>query len=152
MTDRDLLVRVIKAGEHLRLPAAEAGNSSKVHVNKAGAWTVAEDIRIHAVSIPEQSEVAIYADIEVSTAPEMYLPEGHIFQSKYAGPGILHNPPTPISFAGSNITTTNISFPSGVSIHIPAGMTIYVHLDLINHAPFEVYPMTQDIYLYYTRG
>lgn len=107
-------------------------------------------IRIHAVSIPEQSEVSIYADIEVSTAPEMYMEIGHIFRVKYAGPAIQRTPPASVYFSGSNITTTNITFPSGTTIHIARSQTIYVHLDLVNHSPYDVDHMTQDVYIYYT--
>jgi hypothetical protein len=94
--------------------------------------------------------VSIYTDIEVSTAPLMYLPEGHIFRVKYAGPGILRDPPCPQSFVGSNITTTNIVFPSRYGISVPAGTPVYVHMDVKNWSPFQIDRMTQDVYIYYT--
>ncbi len=74
-------------------------------------WVPPTNVNIVAVSIPEQSEVSIYTDIEGSTATQMCLPDGHIFRMKYAGPGIFRYPPCPVSFMGSNITTTNIVFP-----------------------------------------
>ena len=150
MKDKDLHVKVMKAGRDLRLPKATNDGPAKIHVDKAAEWIVPQAIRIHAVSIPEQSEISIYADIEVSTAPEMYMTEGHIFRTKYAGPSIQKYPPAKISFAGSNITTTNIAFPSGVSILIKEKQTIYVHLDIINHSPYDIDHMTQDAYIYYT--
>ena len=148
--DRDLLVRVMKAGRDLRLPAANDDGPGRTHLDGAAAWKVPGEIRIHAVSIPEQSEVALYTDIEVSTATEMYMEQGHIFRMKYAGPSLRRNPPSPVSFSGSNITTTNIVFPAGLSIPIRAGEVIQVHLDVINHSPYEIFPMTQDVYLYYS--
>lgn len=150
MKDRKLCVKVIKAGCNLRLAKAELEGPCKVHLDRAGEWLVPDAIRIHAVSIPEQSEVSIYADIEVSTSPKMYLETGHIFRVKYAGPAIQRTPPAPVYFSGSNITTTNIAFPSGTSIYIARSQTIYVHLDLVNHSPYDIDPMTQDVYIYYT--
>ena len=148
---RNLKVKVIKACEQCRLPAApERCQSTKKHWDRAGTWIPETDVRIHAVSIPEQSEVSIYADIEVSTAETMYALEGHIFRVKYAGPGILSDPPCPSSFLGSNITTTNIVFPKGCWITVPEGTPVYVHMDVINWSPYEIYPMAQDAYIYYT--
>jgi hypothetical protein len=150
---KDLVVKVLKACEDCRLPAAlEPCQSLKKHWDQAAIWVPEKDIKIHAVSIPEQSEVAIYADIEVSTAPAMYLPYGHIFRVKYAGPGILSDPPCKSSFLGSNITTTNIVFPTAYWMRIKKSTPIYVHMDVINWSPFEIYPMTQDVYIYYTEG
>jgi hypothetical protein len=80
----------------------------------------------------------------------MYLPYGHIFRVKYAGPGIIRNPPCESSFVGSNITTTNIVFPSGYWISVKEGKPIYVHMDIINWSPYVINPMTQDVYIYYT--
>jgi hypothetical protein len=148
----NLQVKVLKACPDCRLPAAEACTSVHRHWDRAATWTPETAVRIHAVSIPEQTEVAIYTDIEVSTAAEMYLPEGHIFRAKYAGPGILRNPPCDVSFAGSNITATQIVFPTGTWIEVPAGTPIYVHLDVINWTPYEIHPMTQDVYIYYSEA
>jgi hypothetical protein len=147
----NLKVKVIKACENCTLPAAPAPcQSSAMHVDKAATWIPSKNIKIHAVSIPEQTEVSIYTDIEVSTAPEMYLLDGHIFRVKYAGPGILRNPPCDESFVGSNITTTNIVFPSGSWISVRAGKPVYVHMDVKNWSPYQIDHMTQDIYIYYS--
>jgi hypothetical protein len=148
----DLKVKVIKACETCKLPAAPGDcQSSKEHWDQAATWVPETDIRIHAVSIPEQSEVSIYTDIEVSLAPQMYLPYGHIFRVKYAGPGIV-NGKCPYSFVGSNVTTTNIVFPMGLSIPVSKGIPIYLHMDVINWSPFEIEPMAQDVYIYYTES
>jgi hypothetical protein len=147
----NLKVKVLKGCEDCVLPAAPAPcQSSSAHWDKAGTWTPDTDIRIHAVSIPEQTEVSIYTDIEVSTAPFMYLPDGHIFRVKYAGPGILRNPPCPESYVGSNVTTNNITFPSGSWIKAKAGKPIYVHMDVKNWSPYQIDHMTQDVYIYYS--
>jgi hypothetical protein len=148
----DLKVKVLKACPSCALPAAEPCASVKFHRDRAAMWTPAKTIRIHAVNIPEQSEVTLYTDIEVSTAPEMYLLQGHIFRAKYAGPGILRNPACAISFAGSNVTTTNIVFPAGYWITVSAGTPIYVHLDVVNWTPYAIAPMTQDVYIYYSEA
>jgi hypothetical protein len=148
----DLKVKVLKACPSCTLPAAEPCASVKFHKDRAATWTPAKAIRIHAVNIPEQSEVTLYTDIEVSTASEMYLLEGHIFRAKYAGPGILRNPACDISFAGSNVTTTSIVFPAGYWITVSAGTPIYVHMDVINWTPYAIAPMTQDVYLYYSEA
>lgn len=146
-----LKVKVLKACQDCKLTAAPGQCQSSVnHWDKAAEWTPEKNIKIHAVSIPEQTEISIYADIEVSTAEKMYLPFGHIFRVKYAGPGILRNPPCAESFLGSNITTTNIVFPTGYWISIPKGTTVYVHMDVINWSPYEINPMAQDVYIYYT--
>lgn len=146
----ELKVKVLKACPACSLPAAEPCASVKFHQDRAAMWKPTKTIRIHAVNIPEQSEVTLYTDIEVSTAPEMYLLQGHIFRAKYAGPGILRNPACDISFAGSNITTTNIVFPAGYWITVPAQTPIYVHMDVINWTPYAISPMTQDVYIYYS--
>lgn len=146
----NLQVKVLKACTDCLLPAAEACSSVKEHWDRAATWTPEDTVRIHAVSIPEQTEIAIYTDIEVSTAPEMYLPEGHIFRVKYAGPGIVRDPACDISFSGSNLTTTNIVFPLGYWIEVEAGTPVHVHMDVINWSPYEIQPMTQDVYIYYT--
>src|SRR5207244_11997157 len=115
-----------------------------MYQDRAGTWSPTKNIRIHAVSIPEQSDIAIYTDIEVTTAPTMYLPEGHIFRVKYAGPGILRDPPCPRApaYVGSNITTTNITFPSGWWISVRAGTPVYVHMDVKNWSPLQIERMT----------
>lgn len=150
---KDLKVKVIKACETCILPEAPGPcQSSILHQDQAATWIPEMNIKIHAVSIPEQTEVSIYTDIEVSTAPEMYLPYGHIFRVKYAGPGILRDPPCESSFLGSNITTTNIVFPAGYGISVMRDNPIYVHMDVINWTAFKIDPMTQDVYIYYTEA
>ena len=146
----DLQVQVLKACQTCDLPAAPAPCRSTVfHRDQAAVWTPDRPIKIMAVSIPEQSEIALYTDIEVSTAAQMYLPTGHIFRVKYAGPGILQSPACAASFLGSNVTTTNITFPSGYGISVAAGTPVYVHMDVINWSPYEINPMAQDAYIYY---
>ena len=146
-----LKVKVLKACQNCTLTAAPGPcQSSMSHWDKAAEWTPEKNIQIHVVSIPEQTEISLYTDIEVSTAEKMYLTTGHIFRVKYAGPGILRNPPCEASFLGSNITTTNITFPAGYWISVPKGTTIYVHMDVINWSPYEISPMAQDVYIYYT--
>jgi hypothetical protein len=144
-----LKVKVLKACQDCLLPAAPACQSVSFHRDQAAVWVPETNIRIHKVSLPEQTEVSIYTDIEVSTAPVMYLPDGHIFRAKYAGPGIFRNPPCEVSFLGSNITTTNINF-SPHWISVADGTPVYVHMDVKNWSPFEINPMAQDVYIYYT--
>jgi hypothetical protein len=118
------------------------------HKGQAGVWIPKTDIAIVAVSIPEQTDVDLYVDIEISTAPEMYLTTGHIFRAKYAGPGLFdYGATTGNTFLGSNITTTNISFPSGTGIVVPAGTPVYVHLDVRNGSLIDAV-VDQDVYLY----
>lgn len=148
---KSLKVKVIKACENCQLPSAPGPcQSVSRHWDQAAMWVPSENIRIQAVSIPEQTEISIYTDIEVSTAPEMYLLDGHIFRVKYAGPGILRNPACSESYIGSNITTTNIVFPTGYWIEVKAGQTVYVHMDVKNWSPYQIDHMTQDIYVYYS--
>ena len=147
----ELKVKVLKACPACTLPAAPECQSIKAHWDRAATWVPTKAVRIHAVNIPEQSEVTLYTDIEVSTAPVMYV-EGNIFRAKYAGPGIQRDPPCEISFAGSNVTNTHIVFPAGYWISIPAGQPINVHMDVINWTPYQIFPMTQDVYIYYTEA
>jgi hypothetical protein len=119
------------------------------HVARAGQWTPKEKVAIVAASIPEQTDVDLYADIEISTAPEMYLTTGHIFRAKYAGPRLFdYGASSGNTYLGSNVTTTNISFPSGYGIVVPAGTPVYVHLDVRNQSLIDV-DFDQDCYLYY---
>ena len=149
----DLKVQVLKACQNCDLPPAPAPCQSRTfHRDQAATWIPDKPVKIIAVNIPEQTEITLYTDIEVSTSQQMYLPEGHIFRVKYAGPGILRNPPCDVSFSGSNITTTNIVFPSGYGIHVTAGTPVYVHMDVINWTPYEINPMAQDVYIYYVEA
>src|SRR4051812_45289350 len=79
----ELKVKVLKACPSCTVPAAEKCASAKFHRDRAASWTPDKTVRIHAVNIPEQSEVSVYTDIEISTASEMYLLQGHIFRGKY---------------------------------------------------------------------
>jgi hypothetical protein len=119
------------------------------HRAKAGSWTPETDVAILAASIPEQVDVDLYVDIEISTGEEMYLTAGHIFRVKYAGPGLLsYGASSGSTYLGSNVTTTNITFPSGYGIRVPRGTPIYVHLDVRNESLIDV-KVDQDAYLYY---
>jgi hypothetical protein len=122
-----LETHVIKACSTCALPAAPACDSVKRHWDKAGSWLPNRAVFIHGVSIAENTEITLYVDIEVSTAPFMYLDFGHIFRMKYAGPGILRNPPCPVSYVGSNITSTQKVLPAGTGIYIPSGVPVYIH-------------------------
>ena len=48
--------------------------------------------------------------------------------------------------------STNIVFPAGYWVSVPAGQPIYVHMDVINWTPYQIFPMTQDVYIYYTEA
>ncbi len=124
------------------------------HVDKAGVWVPKTKVAILSVSVAEQAEIALYVDIEVSTRPEMYQCAGEdangcIFRMKYAGPGLYDYVWTSLStYLGSNITTTNISFPQGYGIVVPAGTPVYVHLDVRNQSLIDL-RVDQDAWLYY---
>jgi len=65
--------------------------------------------------LPEQAEIALYVDLEISTRPEMYQcagddSSGCIFRMKYAGPGLYdYGGTTGSTDPGSNITDTAIT-------------------------------------------
>ena len=142
---KKLSVTVIKSSAGL------VNSGETVHKDKAGEWTPKNDVAIVAVSIPEQTDVDLYTDIEVSTSPEMYQTNGHIFRAKYSGPGLYDYGATSGStYIGSNVTTTNITFPSGVAIIVKKGVPVYVNLDERNHSLVDI-NVDQDCYLYYTR-
>jgi hypothetical protein len=125
------------------------------HKDKAGVWVPKTKVGIVSVSIPEQADVDLYVDIEVSTKPEMYQcneadATGCVFRVKYAGPGLYDYGATSGStYLGSNITNTNISFPSGYGIVVPAGAPVYVHLDVINGSLIDL-KVDQDAWIYFT--
>jgi hypothetical protein len=119
------------------------------HVDQAASWTAEGDVAIVAVSAPEQTDVDLYVDIEISTAPVMYQTTGHIFRAKYVGPGLFdYGASAGNTYLGSNITNTNIVFPSGYGIVVRAGTPVYVHLDVRNQSLIDV-TVDQDCYLYY---
>ncbi|WP_210756881.1 hypothetical protein [Caldichromatium japonicum] len=144
-----LQVAVIKATTGLCL------RGQICHKDRAGSWTPRKPIAILAVSAAEQADVDLYADIEVSTKPEMYQCAGEdargcIFRAKYSGPGLFdYAAQSGSTYLGSNITTTALSFPAGYGIHIPAGEPIYVHLDVHNASLIDL-KVDQDVWLYYT--
>jgi hypothetical protein len=124
------------------------------HVDKAGGWIPDRDVAIVAASIAEQVDVALYVDIEISTKPEMYQcneadASGCIFRTKYSGPGLyVYGATSGNTYLGSNVTTTNITFPSGYGIVIKKGVPVYVHLDVRNGSLIDL-KVDQDAWLYY---
>ena len=125
------------------------------HKDKAGVFVPKTKIGIVSASIPEQADVDLYVDLEISTKPEMYQcneedATGCVFRTKYAGPGLYDYGATSGStYLGSNITNTNITFPSGYAIVVPAGTPIFLHLDVINSSLIDL-KVDQDAWLYYT--
>src|SRR5215472_6120675 len=89
------------------------------HRDQAGVWVPPVKIAILAVSLAEQSDLAIYVDTEVSTRPQMYMcagtdSKGCIARAKYSGPGLFSYGATSGStYLGSNITNTYMAFPAG---------------------------------------
>ncbi len=124
------------------------------HADRAGVWIPKTRVGIVAASVAEQADVDLYVDVEVSTQHEMYRcnetdASGCVFRMKYAGPGLYDYGATSGStYLGSNVTTTNISFPAGTAIVIPAGVPVYVHLDVINSSLIDL-KVDQDAWLYY---
>jgi len=124
------------------------------HRDQAGVWVAPTKIAILAVSIAEQTDLALYVDIEVSTRPQMYMCSGNdsngcIARSKYAGPGLYSYGATSGStYLGSNITSTYMAFPEGYGIVVDKGTPIYVHLDARNGSLIDIV-IDQDAWLYY---
>jgi hypothetical protein len=124
------------------------------HVDKAGVWTPDRDVAIVAASIAEQVDVALYVDIEISTRPEMYQCNeadaiGCIFRMKYSGPGLyVYGAASGNTYLGSNVTTTNITFPAGYGIVLKKGVPVYIHLDVRNGSLIDL-KVDQDAWLYY---
>jgi hypothetical protein len=131
------------------------GRGATCHKDKAGVWVPSTRVGILSASIAEQADVDVYADIEISTKPEMYQCNGEdangcIFRAKYAGPGLFdYAAKSGSTYLGSNVTNTNITFPAGYAIIVPAGVPIYVHLDVINSSLIDL-KVDQDAWLYYT--
>jgi hypothetical protein len=146
---KPLRTAVIKASTGL------CGRGRTCHVDRAGVFVPKTAVGIVSVSIPEQADVDLYVDIEISTKPEMYQcneadATGCVFRVKYAGPGLYDYGATSGStYLGSNVTTTNLSFPAGYGIVVPAGTPIYVHLDVINGSLIDL-KVDQDAWIYYT--
>ena len=124
------------------------------HRDQAGVWVPPKKIAILAVSLAEQTDLALYVDIEVSTRPAMYMCAGNdskgcIARAKYAGPGLFsYGAQSGSTYLGSNITSTYMAFPEGYGIIVDAGTPIYVHLDARNGSLIDVV-IDQDAWLYY---
>ena len=145
---KPLQTAVIKATTGL------CGKDKTCHKDRAGVWVPKTKIGIVAASIAEQVDVDLYVDIEISTKPEMYQcnevdATGCVFRVKYAGPGLFsYGSNSGSTYLGSNVTTTNLTFPAGYAIVVPAGTPIYVHLDVINSSLIDL-KVDQDAWLYY---
>jgi hypothetical protein len=127
------------------------------HKDQAGIWTPSTKVAILGASIAEQTDVNLYVDIEVSAKTPMYAcglsnPEdalGCIFRTKYVGPGLYdYGATSGNTYLGSNITTTNMAFPTGYGIVIDKGQPVYVHLDVRNQSLIDI-TVEQDVWLYY---
>jgi hypothetical protein len=124
------------------------------HVDRAGAWVPRTRVGIVAASIAEQADVDLYVDAEISTKPEMYQcyqedASGCVFRAKYSGPGLYdYGASSGSTYLGSNVTTTNITFPAGTAIVVPAGVPVYLHLDVINSSLIDL-KVDQDAWLYF---
>jgi hypothetical protein len=146
---KPLQTAVIKATTGL------CGKGKTCHADRAGVFVPKTKVGIVSVSIAEQADVDLYVDVEISTKPEMYQcnevdATGCVFRVKYSGPGLYDYGATSGStYLGSNVTTTNLSFPAGTAIVVPAGTPIYVHLDVINSSLIDL-KVDQDAWLYYT--
>ena len=125
------------------------------HKDRAGTWVPKTKVAILAVSIAENVDVDSYFDVELSTKPQMYQcnevdATGCIFRIKYSGPGLFtYGATSGNTYVCSNITNTNLSFPPGYAIIVPAGTPIYVHLDVINESLIDL-KVDQDAWIYYT--
>jgi hypothetical protein len=124
------------------------------HKDQAGAWVPPTKIAILAVSLAEQTDLALYVDMEVSTRPSMYMCSGNeskgcIARAKYTGPGLFsYGASSGSTYLGSNMTNTYTAFPDGYGIIVDAGTPIYVHLDARNGSLIDVV-IDQDAWLYY---
>ncbi|MDP3726520.1 MAG: hypothetical protein Q8R36_04985 [bacterium] len=146
-----LHTKVIKAGIGRKALKALRCESTHQTWHQAGVWIPDRTIRVLHILIAEQSEIALYVDIEVSLHPQMLNADQdeQLFRYKYAGPAVQWNPPCPVQYAGSN-TTNNIINLTPQGIVVKKGTPIYVHLDVINWSPIDVCDMIQDVTLYYT--
>ena len=146
---RPLQTAVIKA------TAGTCLKGKTCHKDRAGTWVPKTKVAILAVSIAEDVDVDAYFDVEVSTKPEMYQcndvdATGCIFRIKYSGPGLFsYGATSGNTYIGSNITSTNLSFPPGYAIIVPAGTPVHVHLDVINESLIDL-KIDQDAWIYFT--
>ncbi|HEY4497141.1 MAG TPA: hypothetical protein VJC20_00060 [Candidatus Paceibacterota bacterium] len=146
-----LHTKVIKAGVGHTVSKASRCESTHHTWHKAGVWIPDHTVKILHILIAEQSEIALYVDIEVSLNPRMLSADQdeQLFRYKYAGPAVQWNPPCSVQYSGSN-TTNNIMNLAPQGIVIKRGTPIYVHIDVINWAPITIRGMIQDVTLYYT--
>ena len=146
---KELSVAVIKSSAGLCLKGTKV-----CHKDQAGVWVPPTRIAILSVSLAEQADVDLYVDMEVSTRPAMYMcaggdSKGCIARMKYAGPGLFdYGARSGNTYIGSNITDTQITFPSGYGIIVEKGVPIYVHLDVINESLIDM-KVDQDAWIYY---
>src|SRR3989338_8597527 len=149
--NKSLHTKVIKAGLGCSIDAGTRNKQVHETWHKTGEWIPDHDIRIMHILIAEQSEIALYVDIEVSLNPHMLRADQdeQLFRYKYAGPAVQWNPPCSVQYSGSN-TTNNIMNLAPQGIVIKRGTPIYVHIDVINWAPITIRGMIQDVTLYYT--
>jgi hypothetical protein len=146
---KPLQTAVIKATTGL------CGKGLTCHVDRAGVFVPKTRIGIVSVSIAEQADVDVYVDAEISTKPEMYQcnevdATGCVFRMKYVGPGLYdYGAQSGSTYLGSNVTSTNLSFPAGTAIVVEAGTPIYLHLDVINGSLIDL-KVDQDAWLYFT--
>ena len=147
--NKSLHTKVIKAGLGCSIDAGTQNKQVHETWHKAGEWIPDYDIRIMHILIAEQSEIALYVDIEVSLHPHMLHADQdeQLFRYKYAGPGVQWYPPNRAQYAGSNVTNSVISLAPGIVIK--KGTPIYVHMDVINWSHIRIDGMIQDILLYY---
>jgi hypothetical protein len=138
----------------IKATAGLCGRGQVCHVDRAGAWVPKTRVGIVAVSIAEQADVDLYVDAEISTKAEMYQcnaedATGCVFRMKYAGPGLYdYGARSGSTYLGSNVTTTNISFPSGYAIVVEAGTPVYLHLDVVNSSLIDL-AVDQDAWIYF---
>jgi hypothetical protein len=124
------------------------------HRDQAGVWVPPTRVAILAASLAEQTDVALYVDLELSTKPKMYMcagsdAKGCIARAKYTGPGLFdYGAKAGNTYIGSNITNTFVAFPPGYGIVVDAGVPIYLHLDVRNGSLIDVV-VDQDAWLYY---
>ncbi|HUZ92498.1 MAG TPA: hypothetical protein VNG29_00675 [Candidatus Paceibacterota bacterium] len=144
-----LHTKVIKAGKGWNIRKASPGKSVHQTRLRAGKWIPERDIRILHILIAEQSEIALYVDIEVSLNPCMLRADRdeQLFRYKYAGPAVQWDAPLRAQYAGSNTTNSVIDLAPGIVVK--KGTPIYVHLDVINWSPIGIKGMLQDVTLYF---